>query len=154
MKKFPLRVTLLRIGEPLLADYEFASTAIDSPKALHDFWRNLVAVQPDHEADKENLVAVALNTRLKATSWHLVALGSQNECIAHPREIFRTAIIQNAYGLILAHNHPSGDPAPSEADRRLTKRLTEAAEILQIRLLDHVVIGNPDHYSFREAGLI
>ena len=88
-----------------------------------------------------------------------VSHGSLNESVAHPREIFRPAITHAAYALILVHNHPSGDPTPSDADLRLTRRLNEAAELLQIRFLDHVIIGSPDngrrpYFSFREAGVI
>jgi len=88
-----------------------------------------------------------------------VSRGSLNESIAHPREIFRPAIAKGAYAIAVAHNHPSGDPQPSEADRRLTRRLAEAGTLLQIPLVDHVIIGaqrgdNPAYFSFREAGLI
>ena len=88
-----------------------------------------------------------------------ISHGSLNESVAHPREIFRPAITYAAYALILVHNHPSGDPAPSDADLRLTRRLNEAAELLQIRFLDHVIIGSADngrrpYFSFREAGVI
>ena len=86
-------------------------------------------------------------------------MGSLNEALAHPREIFRAAILAGAYALILMHNHPSGDPSPSDADRRLTKNIREAASILQINLLDHVIVGSPGmgrpaYFSFREVGIL
>jgi RadC-like JAB domain len=80
-----------------------------------------------------------------------------NESIAHPREIFKPAIVHPAYSFVMVHNHPSGDPSPSDADLRLTRRINEASRILQINLLDHVIIGAPapkrnSYCSFKEAG--
>jgi DNA repair protein RadC len=88
-----------------------------------------------------------------------VSKGTLNEAPAHPREIFFPVIAHAAHSFVLVHNHPSGDPDPSEADIRLTRRINEAARILQIQLLDHVVIGQPisgrqGYFSFKEAGII
>lgn len=108
---------------------------------------------------KESLRVILLDTKYHLLRIHEVSLGSLNESVAHPREIFQPALTYSAYAFILVHNHPSGDPTPSEADRRLTVRLTEASRLLQIQMLDHVVIGSADngrqpYFSFREAGLI
>lgn len=108
---------------------------------------------------RESLRVVLLDTKLHLLRVEEISLGSLNESTAHPREIFRPALIYSAFAIILAHNHPSGDPAPSDADRRLTVRLGEAAQLLQIRLYDHVIIGTGDNgrqpwFSFREAGLL
>lgn len=115
-------------------------------------------------AEMRALTAESLRVVLLDTKYHLlrveeVSHGSLNESVAHPREIFRPALIFSAFALIVVHNHPSGDPAPSDADHRLTRRLNEAASLLQIRLLDHVIIGSADngrrpYFSFREAGVI
>ncbi len=109
--------------------------------------------------DREVLRVVLLDTKLRLLAVEDIALGSLNECVAHPREIFRPAIVHSAYAAILVHNHPSGDPAPSQADNRLTRQLGDAAKLLQINLLDHIIIGLPDggripYFSFREAGVI
>ncbi len=109
--------------------------------------------------DRESLKVLLLDTKLRLLRMEDVALGSLNECVAHPREIFRPAIVHSAYAVILVHNHPSGDPAPSQADHRLTRQLGEAAKLLQITLLDHIIIGLPDggrspYFSFREAGAL
>lgn len=154
----PLRFTISRVGEATPSDYD-KGIALDSPQAVVNFWHTVVAKRPDHEADKECLVSVVVNAKMRPIGYHLIALGSLNECIAHPREILRPAIVMAAYAFILAHNHPSGDPAPSQADHRLTRRIHEAAELLQIRLLDHVIIGDEAggrdaSYSFREAGVL
>lgn len=107
--------------------------------------------------DREILKVVLLDTKLRLLRAEDIALGSLNECVAHPREIFRPAIVHKAYAVILVHNHPSGDPSPSKADQRLTRQLADAASLLQINLLDHIIIGSPDgarepYYSFRESG--
>ncbi len=107
----------------------------------------------------ESLRVLLLDTRHGLLEESEVSRGSLNESIAHPREIFRPAIAKGAYAIAVAHNHPSGDPQPSEADRRLTRRLAEAGTLLQIPLVDHVIIGakrgdSPAYFSFREAGLI
>ena len=86
-----------------------------------------------------------------------ISLGSLSETVAHAREIFRPAFIHSAYAMILVHNHPSGDPSPSDNDKRMTRRLIEAAALLQINLLDHIIIGAPcegrrPYFSFREIG--
>ena len=88
-----------------------------------------------------------------------VSQGSVNESLAHPREVFKPAIVLSAYSFIMVHNHPSGDPSPSEADLRLTRRINEGSRILQINLLDHVIIDAPapkrnSYFSFKEAGII
>ena len=82
-----------------------------------------------------------------------------NESIAHPREVFRPALLASAYAIIVVHNHPSGDPTPSSTDHSLTRRLAEAAELLQIKLLDPVLIGLPadgraPYFSVKEAGVL
>ncbi len=107
----------------------------------------------------ETLRIVLVDTKLRLMRVESVSSGTLNETTAHPREIFRPAILHAAYGIVVVHNHPSGDPAPSEADRRLTIRLAEAGRLMQIALLDHVIIGSTDGgrlpwFSFREAGML
>jgi len=107
----------------------------------------------------ESLRVVLLDTRYRLMRIESVSVGSMNESIAHPREIFRPAITYSAYAVIVVHNHPSGDPSPSQTDHSLTRRLAEAAELLQIKLLDHIIIGapsdtSPGYFSFKEAGVL
>ena len=109
--------------------------------------------------DRESLRVILLDTKLRLLRIEQVHLGSLNESMAHPREIFRPAIAHGAYAFVLVHNHPSGDPTPSEPDRRITRRLIEAAQLLQINLHDHIIIGAPapgrlPYFSFAEAGLL
>jgi len=107
----------------------------------------------------ESLRLILLDTKFHLIRVEEISHGTLNESIAHPREIFRPALLYSAYAVILVHNHPSGDPTPSTADQRLTRNLLQAAELLQIRLLDHVIIGSGDngrqpYFSFGEAGLM
>lgn len=107
----------------------------------------------------ETVRLLLLNTRCHLIHDELISQGSLNETTAHPREILRPAIIHRANSFILAHNHPSGDPSPSAADRQLTRRIREAAQILQIQFHDHLIIGAPrngaqPYFSFAEAGLL
>ena len=108
---------------------------------------------------KESLRVVLLDSKLRLLRVEQVSLGSLNECLAHPREILRPAVLHNAFAFILVHNHPSGDPTPSDADRRVTLRMAEAARMLQVNFFDHVILGSPAqdrvaYFSFREAGVI
>ncbi len=108
---------------------------------------------------KESLRVILLDTRYHLIRVEEVSMGSVNESIAHPRDVFRPALVASAYAVIVVHNHPSGDASPSQTDHSLTRRLAEAAELLQIKLLDHIVIGapsegNPGYFSFKEAGVL
>lgn len=127
---------------------------LDSPLAVHEL------LAPECEAlDRERLYVLLVNTRHQLVWTEVVSIGSLNESVAHPREILRPALIHSAFGFVLAHNHPSGDPRPSEADRRLTRRIHEAADLLQLRFVDHVIIGTredarPPYFSFKENNLL
>lgn len=98
-------------------------------------------------ADREHFVALALDTKGKGLGLHTVAIGSLDEVCVHPREIFKFAIAVNVASIIVAHNHPSGNPQPSPIDRQLTRRLIEAGRLLGIPVLDHIVLGQaPDEF--------
>jgi DNA repair protein RadC len=101
----------------------------------------------------EVLGVLCLTTKQELIGYHEVSRGTLNASIVHPREVFKAAVLSNAAAVIVAHNHPSGDPAPSPEDVQLTERLREAGQLLGIDLLDHIVIGHDDRYfSFRGAG--
>jgi DNA repair protein RadC len=139
---------------PRMARERYARQKLDSPELVYD----LMALEMQ-QLHKESLRVILLDTRYHLIWAEEVSLGSVNESIAHPRDVFRPAVISSAYAVIVVHNHPSGDPSPSQSDHSLTRRLGEAAELLQIKLLDHVIIGAPAegrqaYFSFKEAGLI
>ena len=106
------------------------------------------------DSDREKIMAICLDGKNQPTCITTVSIGTLTSSTAHPREIFKTAI-SNSAGIILAHNHPSGDLSPSRDDITTTERLKEAGDLLRIDLLDHLIIGQDDRYlSFRERGLM
>jgi DNA repair protein RadC len=137
-----------------LASERIRNEPIDNPQTIHDL------LGPEMRLlDRESLRAVLLDAKQRLVVVQEISRGTLNESLAHPREIFKAAITHSAFSFILVHNHPSGDPSPSEADARLTRRVADASRILQITLHDHVIIGAPQdgnrgYFSFKEAGLI
>lgn len=103
---------------------------------------------------REHFVSVMLNTRHLPIGVEVVSVGSISASIVHPREVFRPAISMAAASLILAHNHPSGDPSPSEEDLDITQRLRRVGEMVGIEVLDHLILGQGNPFSMREAGLL
>jgi DNA repair protein RadC len=97
-------------------------------------------------------VVLLLNTRRRVKGHQLVTIGTMDTILVHPREVFRVAVISSAAAVILMHNHPSGDPSPSEADIKVTRDLIRAGQLMKIEVLDHVVMGNPNRSSLRELG--
>jgi len=137
-----------------LARQKMSKQKIDSPELVHE----LIGAEM-RMLHKESLRVILLDTRYHLIRVEEVSVGSVNESIAHPRDVFRPALVSSAYAVIVVHNHPSGDASPSQTDHSLTRRLAEAAELLQIKLLDHVIIGapteeNPGYFSFKEAGVL
>ena len=124
------------------------------PKDAVRYWRRHIATASLFNPDVECFAVLLLNTKRRVRGHHLVSIGALNETMAHPREVFRAAVIGAAYGVVLMHNHPSGDPSPSDADVRMTKRFVESGRILCIEVLDHVIVGHQRHCSFREMGHI
>jgi len=103
---------------------------------------------------KEHFKLILLNARNKILGISTISIGSLNASIVHPREVFKDAIVHNAYSVVLAHNHPSGDSEPSEDDLTITKRLKEAGKILGIEVIDHIIISKNGYFSFKDRGLI
>ncbi len=137
-----------------LARESLTDIALDSPAKIYE----LLGAEM-RQLGKESLRVILLDAKLRLLRVEQVSLGSLNECLAHPREILRPAVLHNAFAFILVHNHPSGDPSPSDADRRVTLRMAEAAKMLQVNFFDHVILGSPSdgrapYFSFREAGVI
>ena len=106
------------------------------------------------ELGYEKFIALALNTKNHVTAVLPVSSGSLNASIVHPRELFQRAILANCASLILAHNHPSGDPVPSPEDIALTRKLIDGGLLIDIPILDHVILGYGKYSSFKEMGLL
>ena len=126
---------------------------LETPENAFQYWQSVITTMPWYIPDREVCVTITLNTRLRVTGHSLVSVGTLNESVVHSREVFRAAVAMNAYAVVLLHSHPSGDSDPSEADRRITRRLLEASQVLQITLLDHIIIGKK-WFSFKEGGLL
>ncbi len=126
----------------------------NQPQHAFEYWHANIATGPLYNPEVECFVVLILNTKYRVRGHNLVSIGSLNETIAHPREVFRAAVIGAAYGVVLMHNHPSGDPQPSDADMRTTRTMVEAGKILRIEVTDHIIVGYNKYYSFREAGII
>jgi DNA repair protein RadC len=104
--------------------------------------------------DREHFFMITLDSKNRTIGYHTISMGSLSSSVVHPREVFKSAILENSAAIIFLHNHPSGDPAPSREDRECTNRLTQAAKILGIRVLDHVIFGEMDYFSFADAGIL
>jgi DNA repair protein RadC len=103
---------------------------------------------------KEHFKLILLNPRNKIIGISTISIGTLNASLVHPREVFKDAIVHTAASVVLAHNHPSGDPEPSEDDIKITKKLVESGKILGIDVIDHIVVGKNSFLSFKERGLI
>ncbi|RJX20140.1 MAG: DNA repair protein RadC [Desulforudis sp.] len=104
--------------------------------------------------DREHFVAMFLNTKNRVLAVKTVSVGTLNSSSVHPRELFKAAVAHSAAAVIVAHNHPSGDPTPSRQDIQLTKRLVDAGELMGVPVLDHIVIGDGRWVSLKAEGLM
>lgn len=106
------------------------------------------------EKAKEHFKLILLNSRNKKIGISTISIGTLTTSLVHPREVFKEALAHSAASVILAHNHPSGDPEPSEDDLKITRKLVESGKILGVEVIDHIIVGKNNFYSFREKGLI
>lgn len=139
-------VACFELGRRMLKErkHQLMMTAEDVWKALQDI--------RDHK--KEHFVVFFLDTRNQETRRETISIGTLNANLVHPREVFEPAILHAAAHVIVSHNHPSGNPEPSEEDKKVTQRLVEAGKILGIALLDHIIVAQSGYYSFKAHHLI
>ena len=135
------------LGRRLWPDGE-AAPLVRGPEQIYELTRDIRA------ANREHFVGFYLNSRHQVLRRDIISIGSLNASIVHPREVYLPAIALSAASLVLAHNHPSGDPTPSEEDLAITRRLHEAGRLLGIELVDHVVVARDAYASFRERRLL
>lgn len=121
---------------------------VRGPESVYDMTRDI------RNSNREHFVGFYLNSRNQVLRREIISIGSLNASIVHPREVFVPAIVVSAASLVLAHNHPSGDPTPSEEDLAITRRIQEAGRLLGIELLDHVVVAREAYASFKERRLM
>ncbi|WP_341201081.1 JAB domain-containing protein [Planomicrobium okeanokoites] len=127
----------------------YKERSVKSPKGSYNLLKHFL-----EDKDREYFIVAALDIKNQPVSVHVCHVGSLNACIVHPREVMKSAILSNAASIIVGHNHPSGNPTPSEEDHKVTKRLKEAGEIIGIELLDHIIIGSDSYLSFEERGYL
>lgn len=141
-------VKLVKEGSGL---YEVDQANIGSPEAV----RKLLNSVFDLESDcVEKFGIIVLNTKNSVCGIHIITSGTLNASLIHPREVFQAALLHLCNSIILFHNHPSGDPDPSQEDKITTERLVDAGKILGIQVMDHIIIGHDRYVSLKEWGLI
>jgi len=124
----------------------------DTPQKAVDYWKLHIATAPIFNPECECLAVLLLNTRRRVKGHQLLTIGTLDTLLVDPRTVFRGAVIASAAAIVLAHNHPSGEAQPSEADIKVTRDLARAGQLLKIEVLDHVILGNPSFCSLRELG--
>ncbi len=145
IKHIEIRATRLKISE----DHEIYATRIGDPETIVRLTRSIL-----EGVDTERFLVFLLDVKNKIIGYNEVARGGPDACPVDVRMVFRAAIVQGASGVIVAHNHPSGDPTPSDEDLALTKRLVDAGELLGLTILDHVIVAATAHVSLREKGAL
>jgi len=146
-------VAAFALARKMAEDLQRESPVLDNPEAIVQLLREQNLVK-----NVETLQVLLLNTRRRLIRVEPVTDGTIDTLLVHPREVFKAAIAANAAAVVLAHNHPSGDPTPSEADIKVTRDLIRAGQLLKIEVLDHVIIGRAtpdrpkDYASLRELG--
>jgi DNA repair protein RadC len=150
MKKFEnllprYRVTLVKEAEATFTSYPRFQNSRDLFESFREEFAAL---------DREYFVTITVDSKNRTIGYHTISIGSLSTSVVHPRECLKAALLDSAAAVIFLHNHPSGDPAPSREDRDCTTRLTAAAKILGIRVLDHVVFGEREYFSFADAGIL
>ncbi len=124
---------------------------IDNPGAIAEIMRNIFNL--DYAAE-EYLYMIAVNTKCSPLGFFEVSHGTVNASLINPRELFIRALLTGATSIFLCHNHPSSDSTPSQEDIKVTRRIKEAGDLLGIKLLDHIIIGNSEYFSFKEKNII
>ena len=128
---------------------KYENRKIETPFDAYVLLKNFL-----EDSDREKLLVVCLDTKNQPINICTVSVGTLNSSLVHPREIFKTAILSNSNQIMLAHNHPSGISAPSNEDKAMTNRIKDAGVILGIELIDHIIIGSNEYFSFKENRLM
>lgn len=139
----------LELGKRLAKVEKLSDISITNPDTVAEY-----LFEHFRDSYKEEFCILLLDTKNKIISLQTVSVGTINQSLVHPREVFRHAIMRNANSIMLSHNHPSGDPRPSKEDILVTERLLEAGKYIGIPILDHLVIGDRKYVSLREKNLV
>lgn len=149
MSKTQNALTIVRLQVVKEEVEYYGSKKVQSPKDLEEVVRKFIG-----DADREVFLAVNLSSANKINSIHVVSIGSLNQSIVHPRECFKAALLCNAQAVVFAHNHPSGEVIPSLEDKQLTAGLKQAGQLIGIKVLDHVIVGDKGYFSFQENNIL
>ena len=149
MSNVAKRINIVSIKMVKESSFLYQTRMISSPKDAYEMIKEQL-----EGLDREQFIIACLNTKNEPTNISVVSVGSLNKAIVHPREVFKTAILSNAASIMAFHNHPSGETTPSQQDIQLTNRLYEAGELLGIKLLDHLIIGDGTFTSLKEKGYL
>jgi len=126
---------------------------LDSDSVAKVFY-DVLKVEHKIDQNKEHFWVMGLTTKKRVSYLELVSLGDLDQSLVHPREVFRSAIFKGVYSLIICHNHPSGESSPSENDKKVTDRLVMGGDILGIEILDHIILGDKNIFSFKKEGIL
>jgi len=137
-----LSIMNLKVVKEREIEYEGLREKVTQPEVIFNIAINGLEL---HEQAEESFYIFTLDTKNQINGIFEVSRGTLNATIVHPREVFKRALLQNANSIILIHNHPCGDPTPSQEDLSMTKRLIEAGNILGIKILDHIIIGDEEN---------
>jgi DNA repair protein RadC len=153
MTKYKTRLTenkRIVLEKEISVNIPILSYVIKSPEDVAQVGKEFMRI---HEEPEEYMYMICMNTKNKIIGVFEISHGTANSSIVRPREVFQKALLANAISIILLHNHPSGDPKPSKEDIEVTKRLTEAGNVLGIEVLDHIIIGDT-YVSLKEKGYL
>ena len=149
MSNVAKRINIVSLKMVKESSFLYQTRTISSPNDAYEMIKDRL-----ESLDREQFIIACLNTKNEPMNISVVAVGTLNKAIVHPREVFKTAILSNAANVIAFHNHPSGNAEPSQQDIQLTNRLYEAGELLGIKLLDHLIIGDGTFTSLKEKGYL
>ena len=138
-------VPLIKLKMIKIRELPYTWEKLNRPDKVAEF-----AMQLLEGADKEHLMVISVSAKCRPLAFEIVSIGSVDSAFVVPREVFKHAIVNNAVGILLVHNHPSGDCKPSEDDLCITERIRKAGDLLGIQVFDHVILGEGNFYSFRE----
>ena len=124
------------------------STRITSSQSAFELAKKII----DTNADREHFAAIYLDAKNNPIAWRVIGIGTLTGCLVHPREVFRPALVVGAAAVVCIHNHPSGELTPSVEDIKVTNRLRQAGDLVGLKLLDHLIIGDGDYRSMADRG--
>jgi len=139
-------IATFELSKRILLGQQEDATAVETPEDVYNLSKRI------HRLKKEHFLAYLLDARNALIAEETISVGTLTMAVVHPREVFEPAIRHSAAGIVLVHNHPSGDPTPGDEDRRLTERLVQAGKLMGIEILDHVIVTHNGYTSLRELG--